>query len=285
MNIDCRGHSMHTPHIERALESNIKIWKKIFADRPEDLASIFSNIFYGESSCFECGESPSFTTSDQGETFLAETEQGVFMSLQTAIDLHASFNNKYGIGDNLIHYLAQPKTHHNGFDFEVSVKTFETRQAPRFLDSINAAGHDVYVMRKRFNFLANDNDAYRIASSHNPSVEELITFSYMLPGWSILFPLKHYLFHHWDKAVKYTGFLPFGAPVIAFVNTLETRPKDVVTSPDYADHVYLQNISNEEARINGVPSIEINNRMYLAGKRLTGKKVVPPVEEKVQISS
>ena len=74
MKIDCRGHAMHVTRIEKALESNIRIWRKILSDYPEKLAPIFSHPFYGESSCAECGEAPEFRTLDLGETFVAESE-------------------------------------------------------------------------------------------------------------------------------------------------------------------------------------------------------------------
>jgi hypothetical protein len=201
-------------------------------------------------------------------------------TLKGLMDLHSSFNNRFGIGDNLIHYLAQPKIDHSGFNFEEAKTLFRNRQNPGILTAINAAPQDVLVFKKRYELLANNNEAYRIASSTTPSIEELIAFSFIVPRWSIIFPLKHYLMHHWDKAKQFTGFLPFGSAVIAFVNSLESRPRDMGSNPDYADHVYLQTISNEESRIWGIPSIEINNRMYLDGKKCMERHITNQLEDK-----
>jgi hypothetical protein len=197
------------------------------------------------------------------------------VSLQALIDLHASFDNHFGIGDNLIHYLAQPPHDHNGINFEVIKLGFVNRQNNNVLTEFKIAPQDVMIFQKRFSLLANDNEAYRIALSTSPSVEELIAFSYIQHGWSVLFPVKQYLMHHPDKAKDYTGFQPYGGPVIAFVNSLESKLRDIPASPSYADHSYLQQITNREARVWGMPSVEINNVMYLRGKKLIkGKKEV-----------
>ena len=74
MKIDCCGHTMNKGNIERDLESDIRIWKKVLADRPEVIPEIFKNPFHTSSSCFACGDSPRFKTEDQGESFVAETE-------------------------------------------------------------------------------------------------------------------------------------------------------------------------------------------------------------------
>jgi hypothetical protein len=74
-----------------------------------------------------------------------------------------------------------------------------------------------------------------------------------------------------DKAMAYNGFLPYGSAVIAFVNSLESRPKDISSNPTYAEHVYLRDISNREAQAFNTPSVEINNIMYLRGLKLLKK--------------
>jgi hypothetical protein len=199
------------------------------------------------------------------------------VSLQALIDLHVSFDNRFGIGDNLVHYFAQPPHDHNGYNIDPVKLAFGNRFNNNLLIEFKIAPQDIMVFQKRFGLLANSNTAYRIAMSTNPSVEELIEFSYIQHGWSVLFPLKHYLAHHPDKAEDFIGFLPYGSPIIAFINSLASRPRDIPANPSLADHVYLQQITNREARVFGMPSIEINNLMYLRGKKILAreKKVMP----------
>jgi hypothetical protein len=193
------------------------------------------------------------------------------VSLSAIIDLHGLFHNIYGIGDNLLHYLAQPRIFTSSFNFPESKRILYERQHPDKLDPIKMAPADVSIFKKRAGLLSGDNEAYRIALKSNPSVEELIAFSFIAPGWSILYPLKHYIMHHMDLAVGYTGFLPYGSAVITFVNTLETKPWEISFNPTHADHTYLQTISNREALAFGMPSVEINNVMYLRGKKILNK--------------
>jgi len=193
------------------------------------------------------------------------------VALSAIMNLHAAFNNLYGIGNNLLHYLAMPRIFHNGFNFEEARRVLFERQHPDKLDAINMAPADVSIFKKRAEILADNNKAYRLATLDNPSVQDLIDFSYLSQGWSVLFPLKHYIMHHMDKAMAYNGFLPYGSAVIAFVNSLESRPKDISTNPTYAEHVYLRDISNREALTFNMPSVEINNVMYLRGLKLLKK--------------
>ena len=194
------------------------------------------------------------------------------ISLIELLDLHASFDNQYGIGDNLLHYLAMPRIFHNGFDFQESKRVLMERQHPEHLDAIKMAPNDVAIFKKRASLLSSNNEAYRIATSSDPSQRSLEDFSYMMPGWSTLFPLKHYLMHHLDMAEVYRGFLPFGAPVIELVNSLASPRLKITASPDYADHKYLQEISLRMSRLWKICPIEVNNIMYLKGRRLVKKE-------------
>jgi hypothetical protein len=207
------------------------------------------------------------------------------ITLREIYELHASFDydlifkDEKGntreisrFGNNLIYYLAQPRIIHNGFNFFEAKRVLTERQHPDHLDIFKMAPNDVTIFKIRSELMASNNDAYRIAISEDPSVEDLIAFSYMKARWAILYPLKHYLMHHLEKAKKYTGLLPFGAPIINFVNTLSNKPK-IIKSPDFSDHVFLQNISNKAAQLRGMTSIEINNEIYLEGKKIMeGKK-------------
>lgn len=170
-------------------------------------------------------------------------------------------------GNNLIHYLAQPKIAHPNFKFHESKRVLIERQHPDHLDIFKMVPADVPVFKSRAELMSSNNEAYRIAVMEDPPVEYLIDFSYMKATWAILYALKHYLMHHTEKAKKYTGFLPYGSAVIAFVNSLDSGRK-IKANPDYSDHVFLQNISNRAAQLSGKTSIQINNEMYLEGKKL-----------------
>jgi hypothetical protein len=175
-------------------------------------------------------------------------------------------------GTNLVHYLAQPPIAHQNFNFHESKRVLIERQHQDHLDLFNMAPADVQVFKSRAELMSGNNEAYRIAVMEDPSVEYLIDFSYMKATWAILYALKHYLMHHTEKAKKYTGFLPYGSAVIAFVNSLDsfscTTGRKIKSNPDYSDHVFLQNITNRAAQLSGKTSIQINNEMYLEGKKL-----------------
>lgn len=193
--------------------------------------------------------------------------------LKSLIDLHTAFNNKYGIGNNLLHYLAQPKINQTSFDFEAAKRALTERQHPDDLIVIRMVPQDVAIFKKRAGFLATNNEAYLIAMNQDPTIEQLEKFSYMLPCWSVLFPIKHYLMHHVEKAKKYRGFLPFGSEVVKYVNNLEEKRSAgshayVAVSPSYADHVWLQQLTNTMSDFNSICTIELNNVMYLEGRKL-----------------
>jgi hypothetical protein len=197
------------------------------------------------------------------------------VALSALMALHATFDNLYGIGKNILHYMAMPRIFHNGFNFEEAKRVLFERQHPDKLDAINMVPQDVSIFKKRAQILSDNNKAYRIATLDNPSVQDLIDFSYLAQGWSVLFPLKHYIMHHMDKAMAYNGLLPYGSAVIAFVNSIESTPKAISSNPTYAEHVYLRDITNREAQAFNMPSVEINNVMYLGGLKLLKKKAVP----------
>jgi hypothetical protein len=181
--------------------------------------------------------------------------------------LHQAFN-KTRIHNTLIEYFAEPKTPHNNFNYDLALQGLQTRQ-PLDTTIINMAPQDVNIFKKRFAFLSNNNEAYRIAMTANPTIKDLINFSYLSAGWSTLFPIKVALVHHrTDWHMKdYTGLLPFGAAVITFYNSLGLY-KTISKSPDFADHVNLQNLSNELAPALGITSMDLNNYMYLEGMEI-----------------
>lgn len=128
----------------------------------------------------------------------------------------------------------------------------------------------------RSNLLANNNRAYSIATKKYPTVKELEELGEIKPGWSLLFAIKDYLLHHLDFAMDYKGFVPFGGPVIAFLQSLENPP--VFTNfrnPTYKDHVTLRELTNAMAKQLNLPSIVINNWMYIEGRKIDDKMAEP----------
>jgi hypothetical protein len=192
--------------------------------------------------------------------------------LSSLICLHASFFNRFGLGTNLIHYLAQPRIDNNSFNFEAARQIFIRRQQPDKLDDLNCVPQDVQIFKKRADVLANNNKAYRIAMTDNPSITDLEQFATISPGWSLLYPVKVALMQHYRDwhAIEYKGLVPFGSAVIAYVNSLELGHKKIGNSPDLQDHIYLQKMCNREAQFREISSQEMNNRMYLAGLKLLG---------------
>ena len=203
------------------------------------------------------------------------------MSLLTSlISLHASFFNRFGLGINLIHYLAQPKIDHPGFNFQAACDMLINRQQPERMEAINCAPQDVLIFKKRAGVLANNNKAYRIAMTSNPYIVDLEQFAAISPGWAMLFPVKVALMQHYQDwhAIDYRGFVPYGSAVIALVNSLDLGHKRIGGSPDLQDHVWLQKLCNLEAQCRHISSQEVNNRMYLAGLKLLGS-AAPETEE------
>ena len=182
------------------------------------------------------------------------------------IALHNFFTTRFGIGNRLIWYLALPRIDVTTFSHKVMIENMIKRRHPEDSLKANCAPQDVGIFKRRMNRLAADNTAYRLAMKENPTVQDLEEISYLDASWSWLFPIKHYLMQHLDLAKDYKGLVPFGGEVIKFCNTLTERLHVIPLTPDYDDHVWLQEITIREALLSGMPTIEINNLFYLFGK-------------------
>jgi hypothetical protein len=192
------------------------------------------------------------------------------LELHELLNLQSDFNQyQYGIGNNLIHYFAHPRIPQPTFIFANAINSFVKRQHAESLDQMRMAPQDVSIFKKRAGLLATNNAAYYIASKEYPAVQELYDFSLIQPCWSILFPLKHYLLHHPETARNYRGLLPFGSEVVKYINKMiKNKPKPVLASPDVADHVFLQQITNSMSDFTGMTTVTINNVMYLEGRKI-----------------
>jgi hypothetical protein len=191
------------------------------------------------------------------------------------VKLHQSFE-KYGKHDRLLDYLAQPRIHlgsSNQAFIELCVKLMESRtpfdQAKAFFKTANYsyAPHDSTIFKARFDLLSTNNRAYAIAIKANPSVQELEEFSYIDPGWSVLFPLKLFLIFHASLAMLYRGLLPFGDPIVQFYNTTEMG-SEIQGSPSFSDHVRLREVTNALAEHLGCSTVMLNNEQFLDGSKI-----------------
>ena len=186
------------------------------------------------------------------------------MLLNSFIDLHEGFNDEYGIGTNLLSYLARPRMQIKGFKFSECYDDLLHRR-PKWGPDLHYAGQDRNILKVRYDLISNNNRAYVIAVKEDPSVADLEEFSYIKPCWSTLFPIKLYLCHHLDKAFDYKGLQPFGSFVIHFMNKLSSID-DVGSNPDLRDHIRLKNLTDKYSKLLGVSSTVVNTLMYLEGR-------------------
>jgi hypothetical protein len=151
----------------------------------------------------------------------------------------------------------------NRLNFDDAVKAYNFKFHPR----------ETTVFKTRFDTLSSNNKAFRIATSTSISVADCEDFSYIKPGWALLFPLKMSLIAHPQLARNYFGFLPFGSEVIAWFNFVMADQKfsrnyQVGTQPTLADHVLLQDYSKTLAIHHGMTTVAVNHYMYMEGKKL-----------------
>lgn len=202
--------------------------------------------------------------------------------LPELIAFHAMFQDAYGVGRNLLSYLSRPRiTHVKNFQYDKCYNEMLSRTTVTDKSYLGHAPQDDKIFVVRYALMFSNNDFYRLAVKDDPTVEDLETYSLIDPKWSTLFPLKHYLMHHMEKAKAYRGLLPFGGAVKSYFNKLGLTQGqsgrddngggailwNITGSPTYADHVMLQKVTNEMADAMGMPSVTINNVMYLHGKK------------------
>jgi len=203
-------------------------------------------------------------------------------------------NDPYGIGANLLSYLARPRVPTKVFKYGQCYDRMMRRLPADQMGTLGFAPMDTQIFVKRFQLLNTNNEFYRIAVKSSPTVEDLEAASYMLHGFPIAWAIKNYNLHHMrDVGRLYRGIQPFGGPVKAFINSLLMPLTDIEitegsgtsviweirNTPSYADHVYLQRITNEMADAWGMPAVTINTFMYKMGLEMRPATAVSLVNE------
>lgn len=206
------------------------------------------------------------------------------VSLIDVASLNEAFR-KIPVGSNLLHYLAQPKTSMSADKDRVFVERLYACLSERvskldveaFLTSrygdkeLCYIPQDAGVVHKKIHSMSNNNKIFEIAVKLDPTVKDLEEFSRLDPCWSLLYPVKMYLHHHFHIAKDYRGMMPFGGGVIEAVNKIWNRI--MKGSPSFQDHVRLMAMTNEIADKHGMTTIAVNDLLYLEGMKLKNSVV------------
>jgi hypothetical protein len=199
------------------------------------------------------------------------------VSLIDVASLNEAFR-KIPVGSNLLHYLAQPKTSMSADKDRLFAEKFyvclyeRVAKVTDFLQERYGSGElcyvpqDAGVVHKKIMVITNNNRAYELAVKIDPTVQDLEEFAKLDPCWSLLFPVKAYLHHHFSVAKDYRGMLPFGGGVIEAVNKIWNRT--MKGSPSFQDHVRLMAMTNEIADKHGMTTIAVNDLLYLEGMQI-----------------
>jgi len=170
----------------------------------------------------------------------------------------------------LMPYMAIPRSDVNNFEEDTCLEMLHNRSTLEIAEKggirLGFAPPDSSVFKLRLNFFAGNDQAYKIAMSLYPTAKNLEILGYKKPCWSILFPIKNYLWHHPAIAREYRGLLPIGLEVLKYLNEVDGVNK--YESPDLRAHMLLRDMSNQMADALGIPSITINDIMYLKGTQL-----------------
>jgi hypothetical protein len=172
------------------------------------------------------------------------------------------------VGNNYLSYLSRPVTPTENFNYNLAYDSLLNRTPPDKIPKLNCSIRDTNVFVARFQVMATDNEFFRVATKTDPTVEDLEAISYRSAIFSTLYPLKIYLLHHPILSKIYRGFLPFGSQVKNYINRHAFGDWTVEGTPSFKDHVMLQSISNMMADEWGVPSVTINNVMYIQGQKI-----------------
>lgn len=147
--------------------------------------------------------------------------------------LMMSINAYYPKADNLLRYMARsfsPNCNHENYYTILR----ERRPEPNLALGITTL--EPKILRTRMNFLNNDNEAFRLAIKSEPDIEDLEWIGRRKACWSVLFPIKAFLFDHPDMARRYRGLMPFGRQVASYYNAVVSDNARVpVTTEDVAE--------------------------------------------------
>lgn len=165
--------------------------------------------------------------------------------------------------NTILHYYCRPRIPISNFNTEQCYKDMLNRTPSDRLSILGFAPIDTGVFKLRYDFVANDNVAYEILIKENPPIEDIERLSYLKAAWSALFPLKLFLMDHPKLAKVYRGLLPMGTQITAYFQ--ENFGKKLVE--DFKDHIYVRNFTNYYSDLLGIPTIILNNMMWLEGKK------------------
>lgn len=194
------------------------------------------------------------------------------MDLKSFISCCHGFGSKNLVdaSNNLLSYLAHFYNRNFKYNKCYDLMNIRTPSDKADFKDLRIEPHREKVIKTRFDLIALDNQAYELAVKVDPFVEDLEAFAQIKPCWSILFPVKMYLVDHPEVAKEYRGLQSFGSEVIKFYDSvIEEQFKIDKRSPNYQDHLRLQEMTNRYADLLGMTPIAVNTLMYLEGKEMS----------------
>jgi len=140
-------------------------------------------------------------------------------------------------------------------------------------EKLNIRPTETKVFKRIFDTISGNNNAHRIAMKENPTVQDLEEFALSSPFYSLLYPIKKYLYHHSNLSREYFGYLPMGSPVVKFFNKLidEGYIQEnfrIKGSAGRKHQVIIQRITNNLARVWGMSTVAVNDEMCKIGTTL-----------------
>ena len=170
-------------------------------------------------------------------------------------------------GVDLLSYLAWSET--SGFDADLCYQCMLERRELSTCPSLGYGPQESQVFKKRFEVMRTSNHAYRLAVMQHPTGADLEEFSYIDPCFSLLWPLKRFLFDHPSMSGLYRGCVPFGRPVQAYFSAYSGYGA-IKGTPDYKAHVALRDWTVSLSDFYGVSTMAINTEMYAQGMKMLG---------------
>jgi hypothetical protein len=121
---------------------------------------------------------------------------------------------------------------------------------------------------KRHNVNNSNNDFFRLAFIVSPDVKDCETIALIETCYSLLWPLKQFIVDHPDIAKEYRGLLPISKEIKAYWNNLEMVREygwQIKGTATFADHIRLQQLTNNMSDLTGIPAVTINTWMFKQG--------------------
>ena len=177
---------------------------------------------------------------------------------------------------DLLSYLAWSDT--SGFDADLCYRGMLERRELVACPGLGYGPQEASVFKKRFEVMRTSNHLYRLAVIQHPTVADLEEFSYIDPCFSLLWPLKSFLFDHPSMARSYRGCVPFGRPVQEYFSAYSDYGV-IKGTPDYKAHMALRGWTIALADFYGVSTLAINTEMYVHGMKMIGKTTAAVQDE------